>query len=191
MTPARLARSLAATAVVALGIAAPASAYHIPGATYEGTHSEGGRVSFTITDDGDGISSFSAYGPIQGNSCTFGSGGQPATTTYTVPLPIEDHSFSDTRGPFFKEGTFTGVQQAEGTLQVTTTGGFRCESRQLTWSATTTASPARSEECRRARSAVRRARSAVRRARTPRAKRRARARLRRAQARERANCEPR
>jgi hypothetical protein len=188
MNPARFVPSLSAIAVVALAVAAPASAHHIPGATYEGQHSQGGRVSFTVTSDGEGISSFSAYGPIRGDTCTFGSSGEPITTTYVTPLPIIDNTFEDTRGPFFKEGTFGDVQQATGTFRATTSGGFRCDSGQLTWTATTTASPARSQECRSATAAVRRARAAVRRARTPRAKRRARARLRRAQARQRANC---
>jgi hypothetical protein len=182
-------RIVAAIVGVAAGLVAalPAQAYHIPGATYEGTHSQGGRVSFTVTSDGEGLSSFSAYGPIRGSTCTFGSSGEPITTTYVQPLPIVDHTFEDTTQPFFSNGSFREVQGADGTFRARTTSPS-CDTGELTWNASTTASPARSEECRRARAARRRAQRAVRRARSRRARRRAQQRLRRARRTERADC---
>jgi hypothetical protein len=126
---------------VMLAIAAPeALANHIAGATYNGTHAQGGTVSFTVTPDGTGISSFSAGGPVQGDYCSFPSG---SSTTYGQPLAITNHAFTDTTGPFTKSGTFPGVQSASGTFRIKTPSfpGPACDSGDVSWTATTTAPP--------------------------------------------------
>ena len=52
-----------------LWTASPAAAHHIAGATYDGTHAQGGTVSFTVTPDGTGISSVTVNGTLQGDTC--------------------------------------------------------------------------------------------------------------------------
>jgi hypothetical protein len=97
-------------------------------------------VSFTVTPDGSGISSFSVGGPVQGDTCSFPSG---SSTTYNQPLPITNHTFSDTHAPFTKSGSFPGPQSASGTFRIKTSTypGPSCDTGDVTWNATTTASP--------------------------------------------------
>lgn len=125
---------MALTLPAALATASPAAANHIAGATYNGTHADGGTVSFALSADGSGVTSFAAGGPIFGNFCTFGG----STSTYVVPLPASSHSFSDTSPPTTISGSFSGPQAAQGTLRVQ---GGGCDSGQVSWSATTTALP--------------------------------------------------
>jgi hypothetical protein len=173
-----------------LTFSSPAFAFHIPGATYNGTHAGGGTVSFTVTADGSGISSFTVGGPVQGNICTFGG----STITFAQPLPIVNHAFNSSSGTTTLNGTFGGVQQANGSFRIKTFPPFSCDSGIVTWTAQTTASPASSEECKnamaavdnasqqvdRAKRKVKKARRAVKKAETPSAKAKARKRLRKA-----------
>ena len=140
---ARLAPVLsAATLLFALPIDAWAN--HIAGATYNGT-SAGGAVSFTVTPDGAGISSFSIEGPVP-NNCGSVSNFQK---NYTQPLPITNHMFSDNSSTFVLNGTFPGAQSASGTYRIKTTiygpGGGTCDTGDVAWNATTTASPPQPE----------------------------------------------
>jgi len=127
---------LAVIVVVLAVVAPPASANHIAGATYNGT-SQGGTVSFTVTPDGSGISNFNVGGPIQGDFCTFSN----ITTNYVQPLPITNHTFSDTTAPFTVTGSFPGVQSASGTFRMKTSGPYPCDTGDVSWNATTTAQP--------------------------------------------------
>jgi len=177
-------------ALTFLVLVPPAAAFHIPGATYDGTHAGGGTVSFTVTADGSGISSFTVGGPVQGNICTFGG----STVTFSQPLPIVNHAFNSSSGTTTLNGTFGGVQQANGSFRIKTFPPFSCDSGAVTWTARTTASPAGSEECKnsmaavdnasqrvvRAKGKVKKARRAVKKAKTPSAKAKARKRLREA-----------
>lgn len=177
-------------ALVLLTFVPPAAAFHIPGATYNGTHAGGGTVSFTLTPDGSGLSNFAIGGPVQGNICTFSG----SSVNFVQPLPIINHAFNSSSGTTTLSGSFGGVQQAGGSFRIKTFPPFACDSGTVTWTARTTASPAASEECRNATAAVddlsqrvqkaknkvRKARKAVKRAKTPSAKAKARKRLREA-----------
>jgi hypothetical protein len=155
--------------------APPAFANHIGGATYNGTHSQGGTMSFTVTPDGSGVSSFTYAGPIQGDICSQSG----TTSTYFQPIPIVNHAFSDPGEPGpAVSGSFPETQKASGTFKVQSS--FGCDFPTLTWTATTTATPPApspppggtpppagpqfSERCADARAAARRARRAVARA---------------------------
>jgi hypothetical protein len=182
-------------ALALLAFASPAAAFHIPGATYDGTHAGGGTVSFTVTADGSGLSSFTVGGPVQGNICTFGG----STVTFVQPLPIVNHAFNSSSGTTTLNGTFPGVQQASGSFRIKTFPPFSCDSGTVTWTARTTASPAGSEECKNATAAVdnasrqeakakgklKKASKAAQKAKTPSAK--AKARKRRREARKKLN----
>lgn len=182
--------------MASLAIASSATAHHIPGATYNGTHAGGGSVSFTVTPDGSGLSSFSVGGPVQGNICTFGG----STITFTQPLPIVNHAFNSSGGTTTVNGSFTGVRQASGNFRIKTFPPFSCDSGPVSWTAGTTASAAGSEECKNAQAAVsaakaklkkaakavRKAKKALKDADTPGEESKAKSRLRKAKARERA-----
>lgn len=195
----RARRSVALGGLVVLALLAfvpSAAAFHIPGATYNGTHAGGGTVSFTLTADGSGLTSFTVGGPVQGNICTFGG----STITFVQPLPIVNHAFNSSSGTTTLNGSFPGVQQASGSFRIKTFPPFSCDSGPVSWTASTTASPAASEECKSATAAVdsasaklkaaeqklRKAEKAVKKAKTPSAKKKARSRVRRARARVRA-----
>jgi Ca2+-binding RTX toxin-like protein len=116
--------------------ALPAAANHIAGATYNGTVQGGSAMSFTVSGDGTGITSFSASGPLQGNSCTFSG----ISASYPTPLPITNHSFADTSPPLTFSGSFPSQQSASGTLRMKTTNPA-CDTGDLPWTASTTAAP--------------------------------------------------
>jgi hypothetical protein len=180
------------TALALWVFVSPAAAFHIPGATYNGTHAAGGTVSFTLTADGSGLTNFAVGGPVQGNVCTFGG----STINFVQPLPIVNHAFNSSSGTTTLSGSFPGVQQASGSFRIKTFPPFSCDSGTVSWTARTTASPAASEECKSARAAVddasmklemaerklRKAKKAVKKAKTPSAKNKARSRLRKARA---------
>lgn len=122
-------------------------------------------------------------GPIQGSSCTFSG----SDATYNTPLPIVNHAFSDTTPPLIVDGSFNGVQSASGSFKLQTGAPFPCSTPTITWNATTTASPAGSEECRNAEQVVaaaeqkvKKAKKAVRKAETGREKRKAKKKLKKA-----------
>jgi hypothetical protein len=159
-----------------------AAAHHIKAATYNGTHSGGGSISFTVTGDGSGISRVAATN-VPAGSCTF----EESTTEYATPLPIQNHAFSDTTPQMSFSGSFPGVQAARGTVRITSSNP-PCDSGDLTWNATTTASPAGSEECEEAKQAVKKAKKALKKAESEQAERKARKKLKRAKQKRAAAC---
>lgn len=183
-------------ALASLVFVSSATAFHIPAATYNGTHAAGGTVSFTLTADGSGLTNFNVGGPVPGNTCTFGG----SSITFTQPLPIINHAFSSSSGTTTLNGSFPGVQQASGSFRIKTFPPFSCDSGTVSWTARTTASPAGSEECKNATAAVakakaklkaalrklRKAEKALKEAETPSAKDQARSRVKKAKARVRA-----
>lgn len=135
----RLAVVLLVLAGSQMAVVSLARANHIAGATYSGTHAQGGTVSFTVSPDGSGISSFSVGGPVQGDTCSFSG----INTNYAQPLPVVNHAFSDTTPPFTASGSFPGLQSASGTFRMRTQvfPAPACDSGEVGWSATTTSSP--------------------------------------------------
>jgi hypothetical protein len=186
--------SVVALAAVTIALAAsPAQGHHIAGASYTGTYSLGGTVTFRVSGDGttvDGYQTGSAPTPIVGQpggpfTCTINGGSQNFLSAAIIDHEFEFPPF----GAFFK-GSFASRQTATGTLQFVV-GGGACRSQVLTWSAGTTESPTGSEECKsanaavatakarvaRAKKAVARAKKAIKRAATTRAKAKARKKL--------------
>jgi Ca2+-binding RTX toxin-like protein len=126
---------LAACALLAGLAVSQAGANHIAGATYNGTvQGTTSNISFTVTGDGQGISSMSASGPLPGDICTFSNAG----ANYVVPLPITNHTFNDSTAPIYFAGSFPGAQSAQGTLRIDQGG---CDTGNLNWSATTSSPP--------------------------------------------------
>lgn len=125
----------AATAAT-LGSAPLAAGNHIGGATYNGTVQGGTGMGFTVSGDGSGITSFSVAGPLSGGSCSFSG----VSATYPSPLPITNHTFTDSSPPLTFSGSFPGQQSASGTLRIKTTYP-PCDTGELPWTATTTAAP--------------------------------------------------
>jgi len=128
---------VAAVAMLMVGGASTASAFHIPGASYVGTHSDGGEVSFRVALDGTTIRSFRVE-DYETEFCDV------EFIQHTAGAPIVNHAFTFSSGllEFSYSGTFPGVQVAQGTFNDT-----ECDTGTLTWTARTTASPAGSEEC--------------------------------------------
>src|SRR2546423_906833 len=112
-------------------VVSTASANHIAGATYNGTHSAGGTVQFTVSGNGAAVTSFS-FTDLPGDRCTFTQG------SVTGNIPITNHAFS-TQGSATISGSFPGIQTATGTLQVSLPS--TCTSQAVTWNATTTSPP--------------------------------------------------
>lgn len=173
---------LVAATVIQAPFAPSAAAHHIKGATYNGTHAGGGTISFVVTGDGSGISSVTATN-VPGDSCTFESISQQ----YSTPLPITNHAFNDSSPPMTFSGSFPSVQRAQGTLRVTSSNP-PCQTGDLTWNATTSSSPAGSEECQEAKQAVKKAKKALKKADSEQAERKARKKLKRAKRRQQAAC---
>lgn len=129
--------AVAAATFLLVGGASTASAFHIPNAQYVGTHSAGGAVSFRVSIDGSSIRNFRVE-DYETEFCDVefvehGAGAPIVNNAFAFNSELLEVSYS---------GTFPGVQLAQGTF----TDDF-CESGTLTWSATTTASPAGSAEC--------------------------------------------
>ena len=149
----RLAIGVAAVTLASAAFAASAQAFHIPGATYAGTHSGGGSVSLNVSPDGSAVTRFAATAiPAPVGQCD---------VTTTGSIPIIDHRFS--AGGFFSfSGSFPGVQSAQGTFSLS---GPPCGSAgPFSWTAATPASPSGSEECQDARQDLRRAKKKVKKA---------------------------
>jgi len=136
----RRALALLAAAVVILAAWAlgppfgvrPASANHIAGATYTGTHSAGGgTVTFTVSGDGSGITSFSAT-DVPGDFCDF----PEIKLNFGTPLKINDHAFKrNVASGLSISGTFPGVGTAQGTLRNVVSGV--CDTGTVNWTAET------------------------------------------------------
>jgi hypothetical protein len=131
---------LAASAVVVASLfvgGSTAAAFHIPGATYVGTHSGGGAVSFTVSPSGLAVRNFRVEN-YETEFCLVDS------LQHVDSAPIVNNAF--TGGSTILEtrytGSFPSVQFAQGTFV-----DDECETGTLTWTARTTASPAGSAEC--------------------------------------------
>lgn len=143
-----LAPLLVLSGAMALLLVSSATGAAIPGATYNGTVTEAtaghdGDMSFTVSADGGAVTSFSLPGELEG---VFG-GGHCIFYFYdpeSVNFSISNDAFSGNFSPFGNKGMFagkfTGTQTAQGTLRVyeTTVG---CDTEDLSWSASTTATP--------------------------------------------------
>lgn len=113
-----------------------ARALRIPGATYSGTHSGGGTVSFTVSSTGFEVTSFSFE--LLPLGC-----GTYLTGDRTINAPITNDAFSYTaqgEGDISVSGTFTGLQTATGTLSWS--GSFCAGNHPtVTWDASTSSPP--------------------------------------------------
>jgi len=111
-------------------ISSAAWANHIPGATYDGSTSTGGSLTFTVSADGSGIDVVTVGDP-GGSAC-------PSAFTVTIgyqgtpegPLPIVNHAFKDSDPPYLFEGSFPGTGTAQGSFE------YPLCSSVLSWSAT-------------------------------------------------------
>lgn len=128
---------VAAVTMLMVGGASTASAFHIPGALYTGTHSDGGDVSFRVSANGT-TAQFFRVEDYETDFCDVDF------IMHTAGAPIVNHAFTFSSGllEISYSGTFPGVQLAQGTFSDT-----ECATGTLTWTARTTASPAGSEEC--------------------------------------------
>jgi uncharacterized repeat protein (TIGR01451 family) len=124
--------------VLALGgfFGPPASAEHVPAATYSGTHSGGGVVEVTVSNDGSSVTSFS-YTALPIGCGTSLSG----RWTGVTPILADRFSFPAQReGDVAFSGTFTDAQTVTGTA--TWRGPFCQDGRPVvTWNATTSSPP--------------------------------------------------
>jgi hypothetical protein len=144
----RLIAAVAVFGVVSAGsLTATASAHHIAGATYTGSHSGGGTVTFDVSPDGTKITRFRANGVV-GDVCQGSSEhawnpgfGDPLVNHAFSSLPVDELTFS---------GTFPNKQAAQGTFSVDVTDPAfgHCRTPTFSWNATTSAPVTGSEECR-------------------------------------------
>src|SRR5207253_1169408 len=63
------------------------------------------------------------------------------STDFTGALPITSHSFAKTTGNFRFAGTFPGAKTAQGTVRWVFTGGFNCDTGDISWDASVPNSP--------------------------------------------------
>jgi hypothetical protein len=153
--PARWSAPVLACAAIAAGaLAAPAAAFHIPGATYGGDVSGGGTISFTVSGDGGSVTNLALNGPIGRPDCTV------ASRRYSQPIPIASQAFDNGE----VSGTFPNVRGAYGRFNVVVSQLTTSCRVTGTWSAITAADPAGSKECKSAKADVKRAKRALRRA---------------------------
>jgi hypothetical protein len=132
-----LTAAIAGAALITGLLASQASAYHIPGAAYSGQVSGGGTISFSVSGDGSSVTNLTLTGPIETATCSLSS------KQYTQPTPIANHSFDNGE----VSGGFPNVEGAYGRFSVPGSDPLSSCRVTGTWSATTSASPAGSEEC--------------------------------------------
>src|SRR3954453_18330074 len=146
--------AIACAAVASAVLAAPAGAFHIPGATDSGSVSGGGTISFRVSADGSSVTNLPLDGPIGRADCSVSS------RQYSQPIPITNQSFGNGE----VSGVFPNVRGAYGRYNILVsnlTGSCRVTG---TWSATTPADPSGSDECKAARTQTKRAKRALNRA---------------------------
>lgn len=200
---------VALATIVIVSSASSAYAHHIPGATYEGTYygyfpqleaPVEGPVKLQVSGDGESINGFEIeHGsqdipgrptdPNPDYTCSFAGNWSGEYVGGVAGEPIIHHRFEvkESDGSFFK-GKFTRRQTAVGTVRWVKKPPGGCESDVLTWVARTTASPARSEECRAAKAAVRKAQKALKNASGGSARKKAGKRLKKAKKRREDAC---
>jgi hypothetical protein len=131
-----------------VALAPVAQAHHIPGATYRGSRPDGGSVEFDVSGDGTRITRVRVSG--RGDICE-------GTLEVGLNEPITNHAFNHANAdPLAFSGSFPSKQSAQGTLSldIDLPGIGRCRTGVVSWTATTIASAAGSEECRTALAAV-------------------------------------
>src|SRR4051794_34289964 len=151
MTSRRRGASIACVALLAGLSAAPASAFHIPSASYGGNVSGGGTISFTVSGDGASVTNLTLTGPIGRPACSVSS------KQYSQAIPIANNTFDNGE----VSGGFPNVQGAYGHLNIVVPGLPSSCRISETWSATTGASPTGSAECQAALVQVKRAKKAL------------------------------
>jgi hypothetical protein len=119
-----LGRALALCVFAGALAAAPASANHVPGATYAGTVFGGGTVSLVVSDDGTQVD-FDSAG-WSGNGCGTSSAGRD-------DMPITNHTFSYSDSMSGISGSFPSPGTASGTVRVS----LGCNTGDVSWTATT------------------------------------------------------
>jgi hypothetical protein len=141
--------SVLAVLVLMLVVVPVAQAHHIPGATYRASLPDNGSLEFDVSADGTKITRIKLTG--KGDKCE-------GTLEGTTSLPIVNHAFNHPDAdPVAFSGSFPSKQTAQGTVAMDIDLGppiGHCHAGPTSWTATTTASPAGSQECRDALGAV-------------------------------------
>jgi hypothetical protein len=123
---------LLASAAGVLWAVTPAGATHIPGATYDGTLTGAGTITFAVSRDESSIS-YLRTPPIPTN-CGYNMPG--IAGSYDVP--ITNHQFDDSTPPIYFSGRFVEENSASGTFRIAVDG---CDTGFLSWKATATPPP--------------------------------------------------
>jgi uncharacterized repeat protein (TIGR01451 family) len=129
-------------AALALLATPAARAEHVPGATYTGTHSGGGTVRFTVSDDGRSVTSFGFTDLPLGCSATLTD---PGTRPLLVGIGLPMETFAWTESTLTFTGSFpdlVGQTQpaslvASGTLRRLGSSNCAAGAPTVTWTATT------------------------------------------------------
>src|SRR5215210_3242839 len=66
-----------------------AAAFHIPGASYSGSASGGGSISFSVSSDGSSVTNLTLHGPITMGGCTLTS------ANYDQQTPISGNTLKN------------------------------------------------------------------------------------------------
>ena len=142
--------SLLAALVLMLVVGPVAQAHHIPGATYRAGLPDNGSLEFDVSADGTKITRIKLTG--KGDKC------EGTLEGTNLSIPIVNHAFNHPDAdPIAFSGSFPSKQTAQGTSAVDVDLGppiGHCRAAPVSWTATTTASPAGSQECRDALGAV-------------------------------------
>jgi hypothetical protein len=148
---------LAAVLAWAVAIVPEAQAHQIPGATYRGSLPNGGSLEFDVSGDGTSITRVRVSG--RGDVC------EGTLDVTGLNIPITNHAFNHSNAdPVSFSGSFPSKQTAQGTLALDVDLGppiGHCHAGPVSWTATTTSSPAGSEECKSAVGAVNAAQAQV------------------------------
>lgn len=133
--------------------AAPAPAFHIPGASYSGAVSGGGSITFGVSRDGESVINLTLTN-LHSVTCDLSS------AQYPQPVPIRKNSFTNGQ----VSGSFPNVQGARGSFDIPVSTLLSSCRLTGTWSAITTADPRGSQECKTAQAHVKKWKRARRRA---------------------------
>jgi len=121
-----------------------ARAHHIPGATYRASLPDNGSLEFDVSADGTRITRIKLSG--KGDVC------EGTLEGTNLSLPIVNHTFNHPNAdPIAFSGSFPSKQTAQGTIAMDFDLGppvGHCHAGPVSWTATTTASAAGSDECR-------------------------------------------
>ena len=118
-----------------------AAANHLSGATYTGSITGGGTLTFTIAADGSSVTTFKVMNVPGGGGCTL-------SIALQFDIAISNHNFEfELSGDFIAgkiTGSFPGVGSAQGTLRLGNInlppGTPPCDTGTETWTASATAS---------------------------------------------------